>query len=38
MKFTTTDFADRPSIDLFLFQNWISTENNNSFSYLSKEQ
>lgn len=24
MKLTTTDFADSPSMDLFLFQNWIS--------------
>lgn len=23
-KFTITDFADSPSMDLFLFQNWIS--------------
>jgi hypothetical protein len=26
MKFRTTDFADRPSMDLFLFQNWISDQ------------
>lgn len=24
IKFTITDFADNPSMDLFLFQNWIS--------------
>lgn len=26
MKFTITDFAESPSIDLFLFQNWISAK------------
>lgn len=26
MKFRTTDFAERPSMDLFLFQNWISVK------------
>ena len=29
MKLTTTDFAESPSIDLFLFQNWMSVEEGN---------
>lgn len=35
MKLTTTDFAESPSIDLFLFQNCISEAeaNNKRISY-----
>lgn len=32
IKLTMTDFAESPSIDLFLFQNWISEVETNNLS------